>query len=203
MIARQATDEQFRQAINQADFRVADGNGLLIAAKILGRAIQHRIPGIELVESLLLEGQKRGWSFYFLGGKTEVVSLLTEVLQDQYPQIAISGFHHGYFHDSFPIIEDINQASPDILFVGLGSPQQELWIQKNRSRLHATVMVGVGGSFDVLCGRKKRAPLFFRQLKLEWLYRIVSEPNRFKRVIPAFVRFGWMVMKERLKIKST
>ncbi|NLJ37775.1 MAG: WecB/TagA/CpsF family glycosyltransferase, partial [Candidatus Atribacteria bacterium] len=114
----------------------------------------------------------------------------------------ISGYHHGYFENSLPIIEDINRSKPDILLVGLGSPYQELWIYQNRNLLQTSIMIGIGGSFDVLCGDKKRAPLLLRQMKLEWLYRIASEPRRLKRVIPAFLKFGWMVLKERLGLNE-
>ncbi|HHT10347.1 MAG TPA: WecB/TagA/CpsF family glycosyltransferase [Atribacter sp.] len=201
MVARQATDGEFYQALHGAELRIVDGNGILLAARILGKAIQHRTPGIELVEELLRVGQEKSWSFYFLGSSSEVVTRLVKNLKIHAPKTLISGFHHGYFQDSLPIIEDINRSKPDILLVGLGSPQQELWIHKNRNLLQASIMIGIGGSFDVLCGDKKRAPFVFRKMKLEWLYRIASEPHRLKRVIPAFFRFGWMVLKERLVLK--
>lgn len=202
MVARQVVDEKFRQALNSAELRIADGNGILIAARILGKTIYHRIPGVELVEELLKVGQKRGWSFYFLGSSQEVITRLVNILTKQSPKICISGFHHGYFQDSLPIIEDINRLKPDILLVGLGSPQQELWIYQNRHSLSTSIMVGVGGSFDVLCGDKKRAPELLRRMKLEWLYRIVYEPRRLKRVVPAFLRFGWMILEEKIKVNG-
>ncbi|NLJ50115.1 MAG: WecB/TagA/CpsF family glycosyltransferase [Candidatus Atribacteria bacterium] len=201
MVARQATDEEFHQALHSAELRIVDGNGILLAARILGKAIQHRTPGVELVEELLRVGQEKSWSFYFLGSSPEFVTKLVKNLKIHAPKTLISGFHHGYFQDSLPIIEDINRSKPDILLVGLGSPQQEVWIHKNRNLLQTSIMIGIGGSFDVLCGDKKRAPFLFRKMKLEWLYRIVSEPRRLKRVIPAFFRFGWLVLKERLELK--
>ncbi|QPM67350.1 WecB/TagA/CpsF family glycosyltransferase [Atribacter laminatus] len=201
MVARQATDDEFYQALHSADLRIVDGNGILVAARILGITIQHRIPGVELMEELLRIGQEKSWSFYFLGSSPEIVTRLVKNLEIHASKTIISGYHHGYFQDSLPIIEDINQSKPDILLVGLGSPRQELWIHKNRNLLQASIMIGIGGSFDVLCGDKKRAPSLFRKMKLEWLYRIASEPHRLKRVVPAFFRFGWMVLKERLGIK--
>ncbi|MEI6158066.1 MAG: WecB/TagA/CpsF family glycosyltransferase, partial [Atribacterota bacterium] len=93
--------------------------------------------------------------------------------------------------------DQINQSHPDIVLVGLGSPKQEYWIDKNRSRLSSFVFMGVGGSFDVLSGVKKRAPLFLRKIRLEWAYRVFSEPSRFQRIIPAFWTFGIMVWKEK------
>lgn len=201
MVARQATDKEFQQALHSAELRIVDGNGILLAARILGKTIQHRIPGVELVEELLRIGQEKSWSFYFLGSSQEVVTRFVKNLEIHAPKILVSGFHHGYFEDSLPIIEDINRSKPDILLVGLGSPRQELWICKNRNLLQVSIMIGIGGSFDVLCGDKKRAPSLLRQMKLEWLYRISSEPRRLKRVIPAFLRFGWMVLKERLALK--
>lgn len=202
MVARQTTDEEFKIALQSAELRIVDGNGILLASRILGKTIKHRIPGVEIVEELLKIGQEKRWSFYFLGSSQEVISKFIENLKILAPKTIISGYHHGYFENSLPIIEDINRSKPDILLVGLGSPYQELWIYHNRNLLQTSIMIGIGGSFDVLCGDKKRAPLLLRQMKLEWLYRIASEPRRLKRVIPAFLKFGWMVLKERLGLNE-
>jgi len=117
MVARQANDEKFHQALHGAELRIVDGNGILVAARILGKTIQHRIPGVELVEELIRVGQEKSWSFYFLGSSPEVVTRFVENLKTHAPKTLVSGFHHGYFQDSLPIIEDINRSKPDILLV--------------------------------------------------------------------------------------
>ena len=202
MVVRQAVDQQFRQALTQADFRIADGAGLMIAANFFGKTLHHRIPGIELVMELIRVGQEEGWSFYFLGSSQEVMNKLIKSLREKFPRMIISGFHHGYFQDSSPIVEEINRLQPNVLLVGLGSPRQELWINHFRSFIETSIMVGVGGSFDVLSGSKRRAPVFFRKIGFEWLYRIISEPRRLKRVVPAFLKFGWMTLKEKMALNK-
>ncbi len=197
MIARQASDPRFRESILRAEYRIADGKGIILASKILGKRVQHRIPGVELVEALFRESQQKHWSFYFLGSREEVIAVLAKTIQYRFPGLRIAGFHHGYFQESSKILEDINRHHSDVLLVGLGSPRQELWIDEHRTLLQASILIGVGGSFDVLSGNKRRAPRIFRRLGLEWVYRIFSEPRRLKRVLPAFWRFGWVVLRER------
>ena len=146
----------------------------------------------------MMQAEEKEWRFYFLGGREDVVEEAVKELKEKYPHLEIGGFHHGYFGDNDEeVIKDINRASPDILFVGLGSPRQEYWIRENRERINALVMMGVGGSFDVWSGTKKRAPRWIRKLNLEWAYRIICEPQRLQRVVPAFFNFARLVWKEK------
>ncbi|MCX6088780.1 MAG: WecB/TagA/CpsF family glycosyltransferase [Candidatus Atribacteria bacterium] len=197
MLARQVHEKSFYRVLQRAEFCIADGNGLIWASGFLGKKIEHRIPGIDLLEALFQETGRKPWSFYFLGSRQEVVEHLAEIIPKQFPHLRIAGTHDGFFTDDQVICDQINQSHPDIVLVGLGSPKQEYWIDKNRSRLSSFVFMGVGGSFDVLSGVKKRAPLFLRKIRLEWAYRVFSEPSRFRRIIPAFWTFGIMVWKEK------
>ncbi len=186
------------KVLKEAEIVVADGIGVVMASRFLGEAISHRLPGVEIGEALMMQAEEKEWRFYFLGGREEVVEEAVKELKEKYPHLEIGGFHHGYFGDNDEeVIKDINRASPDILFVGLGSPRQEYWIRENRERINALVMMGVGGSFDVWSGTKKRAPRWIRKLNLEWAYRIICEPQRLQRVVPAFFNFARLVWKEK------
>lgn len=197
ILARGFQEEGLSEVLKEAEIMVADGIGVVMASRFLGEAINHRLPGIEIGEALITRGEGKGWRFYFLGGREEVVEKAVNELKKRHPHLEVSGFHHGYFEDDGEIIEDINRVNPHILFVGLGSPRQEYWIQKNRERINALVMIGVGGSFDVWSSTKKRAPQWMRKLNLEWAYRVICEPRRMRRVIPAFFNFARVVWKEK------
>jgi len=198
ILARGFQEEELNKVLKEAEIVVADGIGVVMASRFLGEAISHRLPGVEIGEALMMQAEEKEWRFYFLGGREEVVEEAVKELKEKYPHLEIGGFHHGYFGDNDEeVIKDINRASPDILFVGLGSPRQEYWIRENRERINALVMMGVGGSFDVWSGTKKRAPRWIRKLNLEWAYRIICEPQRLQRVVPAFFNFARLVWKEK------
>jgi N-acetylglucosaminyldiphosphoundecaprenol N-acetyl-beta-D-mannosaminyltransferase len=197
ILSRGFKEEELNKVLKEAEIVVADGIGVVVASRILGEAISNRLPGIEIGEALMRRGEEKGWRFYFLGGKEEVASKAVKELRIKYPQLKIEGFHHGYFKDDEEVIEDINRANPHVLFVGLGSPRQEYWIRKNREKVNALVMMGVGGSLDVWSGTKKRAPQWVRNLNLEWAYRVICEPQRLRRVVPAFLSFMQIIWKNK------
>ncbi len=201
MVARQAYDCSFREALRTADLLVPDGIGIVWAARFLQRKILRRLPGIELAEHMIARGEKEKWSFYFLGGEPGVAEGAIAHLCRRYPRLQVVGFHHGYFQDHQRIVRDINEREPDVLLVGMGSPYQEMWIHRYRSSLVCRVMVGVGGSFDVWSGKKKRAPRVWQAMRLEWGYRLLQEPWRIHRVAPAFLRFLWLVLGEKFRLR--
>lgn len=168
---------------------VPDGIGVVKAANLLGIPLRERITGVELVQSLfgMLHAQER--SLFLFGAKKEVVDKLAERIRDQYPGIRLVGVRDGYIQDKDSVFEEIAAAQPDVTLVALGIPQQELLIDKFYDRFSKGIFIGVGGSFDVLSGTKKRAPAIFIKLNLEWLYRIASEPKRIKRFYNSNVRF--------------
>lgn len=193
-------DDDYLQIIKEADFVIADGIGIIIGSKIIGQPLPERIPGFELMQDLLKKGHEEGWSAYFLGAKREVVETAVANIHRQYPNLTISGFHDGYFDwDSDEIPNEIIKTQPDLIFVALGLPRQEKFIAKHLPAFEKGLFIGVGGSFDVLAGAVKRAPVFWQKLNLEWLYRLMKQPSRWRRMLalPAFV-----LRMLKLRVKS-
>ena len=182
-------DEALCRAVNGAFLVLPDGIGVIYGAKILGTPLKERIPGIDFITALLAKMAGAGKSVFLFGSKPGVAEAAADNLTAAYPGLVISGTCNGYFTDDGPIIEKINAASPDLLLVCLGAPKQELWMSENASRLNVRLMAGLGGSLDVFAGNVKRAPAAWQRLGLEWLYRLIKEPRRIKRMIklPLFV----------------
>jgi N-acetylglucosaminyldiphosphoundecaprenol N-acetyl-beta-D-mannosaminyltransferase len=199
IMAHGLLDSSFYHILLSGELVVPDGKGIILASRFLGKKPTERIAGIELLRALLARGVERGWTFYFLGSKEAVVRKAVERARMDFPGVQIVGFHHGFFDDDQRVVADVNRLNPDFLFVGLGSPRQERWIYRYRSELKSRVMVGVGGSFDVLSGFKERAPQWMIRWGMEWLYRLVREPRRMKRVVPAFWRFGVAVLRQKFR----
>ncbi|MCQ6278674.1 WecB/TagA/CpsF family glycosyltransferase [Bacillus sp. EB600] len=184
-------DEEYKKCVDQADYVIADGTGVILGSKILGTSLPERIAGFDLMCSLLEIGSREGWSAYFLGAKEEVVTKALANVKDIYSGLTIAGYHNGYFKDSDSdsIVDEIIMKSPDLIFVALGFPRQEMWICENSKVFKKGLFMGVGGSFDVLAGTVKRAPVFWQKMNLEWFYRLIQEPKRWRRmlVLPLFV----------------
>ncbi|MBQ8459107.1 WecB/TagA/CpsF family glycosyltransferase [bacterium] len=197
MIAAAAKDEAFSKVISDAELVVPDGIGVEIGLKILGHNVK-RIPGIELGKALIVKFSNEGKSIALVGAKSEVISKTVENLKNEVPNIKIVYSHDGYFNDDIAIINEITEATPNLVLVALGSPKQEFFIQKLKSQLPNATMIGLGGSFDVWAGVVNRAPEIWQNLGLEWLYRTIKEPQRFKRIFPTLPLFVLKVCKERL-----
>lgn len=176
-------------AVQNADLVLPDGIGVVYGAKILGTPLKSKLPGIDFASALMDRMAKEGGRIFLLGAKPGVAKTAGEKLEKQFPGLVVCGEHDGYFQENDPIIEEINAAQPDLLFVCLGAPKQELWMHRNAPRLHVGLMAGLGGSLDVFAGTAKRAPAFFQKLGLEWFYRLIREPWRFKRMmkLPKFL----------------
>lgn len=176
--------------LEQSSHRIPDGIGIVIVSKLTGGKIKERVTGFDLMVKLLEYGNQEHKSAFFYGAKPEVLVATLENIAKKYPNLRVAGGIDGYTTKTEEeIVEEINQAQPDFLFVALGFPRQELWLQRNRSKLAVRVFQDVGGSFDVLSGTVKRAPQFFLDYHLEWLYRSVSNPKRIGRIfqLPIFV----------------
>lgn len=192
-------DESLKNLINTGNMVTADGIGLIYAGKIKNKPIKERVTGYDLSMSILDIANQNKYSLYLLGGKPGVSELATKKIKSDYSGIKIAGEHHGYFKGShndhqghqeeLDIIEEINHVKPDIIFVGLGFPGQEKWIDSNRVKLKSKLIIGNGGVIDILAGNAKRAPDIFIKLGLEWFYRLLKEPSRIKRqiVLPKFM----------------
>ena len=184
-------------AVKDAFLVLPDGIGVIIGAKLLKRPLLSRIAGIEYGEALLAECARLGFTAYLLGAKPGVAEAAADNLCARYPRLVIVGTHDGYFKDSAPVIDEINAASPDVLLVCLGAPAQELWMAENIGKLNVRIAVGLGGAFDVFSGRVQRAPKLWRRLGLEWLYRLLKEPRRFRRMLK-LPEFLMLVILRRL-----
>lgn len=176
-------------AIDEACLVIADGVGIIYGAKILGKPLKERIPGIDFTSELFECMAKEGKSVFLFGAKPGIAEKAADNIRAKYPGIVICGTNDGYFKDDEAIINKINDAKPDLLMVCLGFPKQELWMQSRAQMLDVGVMIGAGGSLDVFSGTVERAPLGWRRLGLEWLHRLIKDPKRIKRmmILPKFL----------------
>ncbi|MEK3952510.1 WecB/TagA/CpsF family glycosyltransferase [Psychrobacillus sp. FSL K6-1464] len=182
-------DQSLKDLLNRAEFQIPDGIGVILASKLNKGNIKSRVTGIDMMDRIVREAARTGKSIFLYGAKPGVAESAAEALKFTYASLKIAGTQDGYEKDNEKVIKKINETKPDILFVAMGSPRQEEWIEANRDKLHPSLYQGVGGSFDVLAGNVKRAPEFFQKTGLEWFYRLAKEPSRLKRqlVLPKFL----------------
>ncbi len=202
MIANGRKNDDFGRIINEADLVIPDGVGIKLALKVKG-VNQENIPGIEFSKKLIGLCELEGYSIGMLGAKEDVIQKAASNLREEHPSLNITYIRNGYFNDSEENIikEEIKAISPKIVFVALGSPKQEFFISKLKTEMPESIFIGVGGSFDVWSGMVKRAPEVYQKLGLEWFYRTVKEPARFKRIFPTLPLFLIQVIIEALKEK--
>ena len=174
---------------------VPDGIGVVKAGRSIGYNINERITGIDISYKLLEYGNELKKSIYLFGSKQEVLDMMKDVLKKDYPNLKVVGMRNGYGKDKDSEFEEIVKLKPDIILVALGIPAQEKLIYKHLNKFRKGIFMGVGGSFDVISGSKKRAPKFFIKYNLEWLYRIVKEPSRLKRFYNSNIKFLKVVKK--------
>ncbi len=193
-------DPALRDLINRAALVTPDGIGIVWGARQLGIDVPERVTGIDLMERICQRASSRGWKIYLLGAEPGIAEEAGRKLQQKYPGLLVAGVHHGYFQpdEEQEIVADIQKTAPQVLFVGLGAPRQEWWIDQHKDQLKVPVCIGVGGSLDVISGHKQRAPGWAIKLNLEWLYRLITEPSRIKRqlVLPLFVG---LIIKSRFR----
>jgi len=174
IMLKAAKNPEYREIIEKADFVVPDGFGIHLVGKLKYKKDIPRYPGIDIVKDLLAIGKEKRWKFYFLGSRKEVVKRLWEIYKDE---VDIVGYHHGYFYGDGPVSEIVS-LKPDIIFVAMGAPKQEFWIWENLEKFDKGLFMGVGGSFDVLSGMKKRAPNWMIKTGFEWAYRFLQSPSK-------------------------
>lgn len=196
MISGAQKNSDFAEIINSAELVVADGIGVEIGLKILGYKVK-RIAGIDLGKALVEKFTASGKSVAMIGAKPGVVDSAIENLSKEYQNLNVVYSHDGYFDNDEDIIESVISANPDLILVALGSPKQEFFIHNLKEKLPNSTLIGLGGSFDVWAGVVERAPIIYQKLGLEWLYRTLKEPKRFKRIFPTLPLFVLKVLKER------
>ncbi|MEM7769031.1 MAG: WecB/TagA/CpsF family glycosyltransferase [Cyanobacteria bacterium P01_A01_bin.37] len=187
-------DAALAKTIHDADLIVPDGSGVVLYFWLRGQQIC-RCPGIELAEKVLQGCPSRNASVFFIGGKPGITDTAAQVWTSKVPELAIAGTQHGYFshEDEHHICQVLEDSQPAVILVGLGVPRQEFWIQRHRHRCPDSVWIGVGGSFDIWAGVKDRAPEWFCNNHLEWMYRLYQEPWRWKRML-ALPKFAWKAL---------
>ena len=174
-------DPELKALLNRAEFQIPDGIGVIIASKLQKGNITSRVTGVDMMDRIVREAARTGHPFSCTVRNRVLPIRRPQQLKQTYPNLIVAGTQDGYEKDNSKVIDSINKAQPDILFVAMGSPKQEQWIEQNRDNLYPTLYQGVGGSFDVLAGNVKRAPAIFQRFGVEWLYRLLKEPSRLKR----------------------
>lgn len=197
IIYQASKNEKMRHVINNAQMVTADGSGVVWASRQLGEPLEQRVTGIDLVNSICEQSAKDKWKIYILGSAPGVAATAAVNIRNKFPGCNIVGTHHGYFNakEEKQILAELEQLKPDVLFVALGAPKQEYWIADHLAELGIPVGMGIGGSMDVLSGNVKRAPKWMQKMSLEWLYRLLIQPTRFKRVL-ALPKFMLAVKKQ-------
>ena len=175
-------DDAFRQVLNAADLALPDGIGVVYAAKLLGRPLKGRAPGVDFAQRLMAGMAVRGKRLFLLGAKPGVAQQAAQNLTGKFPGLTICGTHDGYFQEDSPVVDAIREAGADVIFVCLGAPKQEFWMAQNGPATGARLAVGLGGCLDVFAGNVQRAPEAWQKAGLEWLYRLIKEPSRFGRM---------------------
>lgn len=191
MIMQGEKNIQLSTALKNAELIIPDGIGIIRSLGKLGINHIKQLPGIEFSEKLISVCAEKCYKIAFLGASKDTVETMVQNLREKYPSINIVFIHDGYFNESneAEIIQQLTDLKPNVLFAALGVPKQELWILKYKNILNSTLMIGVGGSFDVWANKVKRAPFIFRKFGLEWFFRLISQPSRFSRMFPTLPLF--------------
>ena len=192
IVQNASKDEELRSLIASADLIIPDGIGLVYASKVMGCPLSERVTGIDFLESIIARLAQTGESIFFFGSKPGVADEAADRMKKKYPGLRVAGTQNGYFQpeEEALIVKQINESGADFLCVALGAPKQERFIAQHRDEFTSVRgAIGVGGSLDVWAGNLKRAPEFYRNHGLEWLYRFIQQPTRFKRMLtlPVFM----------------
>ncbi|RYI28850.1 glycosyltransferase [Bacillus infantis] len=182
-------DPSLKDLLNTATYQIPDGIGIILASRLKGGKIRERVTGIDMMLNVCKMAAGNGKSVFLYGAKPGIAAEAADKLKEMYPGLTIAGVLDGYEKDEQKVMDTINQANPDIIFVAMGSPRQENWIIQHMDSLAPSVYQGVGGSFDVISGKIQRAPEAFQKVGMEWFYRLMKEPWRWKRqlLLPKFL----------------
>lgn len=198
IVMKALEDPTYKNYVEKADYVTADGIGVVKGAQILGKPLPERVAGYDLMRNLLTVLNEKKLKLYMLGAQEETIEKAVQTIKVEYPDLQIAGYHHGFFKWEDPaIINEIKETQPDLILVALGMPRQEKWIAEHIDQVEKGVFIGVGGSFDVIAGTVKRAPEVWQKLNLEWFYRLLKQPSRWRRML-ALPHFALKVVGQRI-----
>ncbi len=193
---------KLKSIIESCEIVNADGQAVVWASKILGRPLKERVAGIDLMHALVQRASQKGWGIYFFGAKQEVLDKVVERYRKEFPTLHIAGARNGYYtpEEESKIAADISKSGAHILFVAISSPKKEIFLNKYLHMMNVPFVMGVGGSFDVVAGLTKRAPIWMQKVGLEWLFRFLQEPRRmWRRYIIGNAEFIVLLLKYKFK----
>lgn len=195
--------QDYKDIIISADYITPDGVGIIMASKWLNQPLQERITGFDLMNELFRVSDEKALKVYLLGAEENVIEAAALKVKELYPGVELVGYNHGYIDikdDTLP--KSIAELEPDIILTALGFPRQEKWVSRHYALFNKGLFMGVGGSFDVLAGKVNRAPVFWQKMRLEWLYRLIQQPSRWKRML-ALPRFVLKVRRLRKTVQRS
>ena len=197
-------NSKLKKIISECNLINVDGMPIVWASRILGQSLPERVAGVDLFQRLIALCEEKGYRPFFFGAREWVVKKVVDVFQEKHPDLDVAGFRNGYFsEEEEEIAQMIRDSQADMLFVGFSSPMKENFLKKWIPFMHVPFCMGVGGSFDIVAGRTKRAPVWMQKSGLEWVFRIYQEPRRmWKRYAKTNPVFIWMVVREYLKLKA-
>ena len=192
-------DSVLAQSVKSCDIINIDGMGVVWGARFCGHDIPERVAGVDLFHHLLAMSAKQGFPVFLLGAQEAIVKQTVVKVEQQYPTLNVAGYHHGYFwDDEQALVDKISASGAKLLFVAITSPKKENFINEWQDKLGVNFVMGVGGTFDVVAGKVKRAPVWMQNAGLEWLYRVIQEPRRmWKRYLVSNVKFAGLIVKEK------
>jgi N-acetylglucosaminyldiphosphoundecaprenol N-acetyl-beta-D-mannosaminyltransferase len=201
-LVKASKDPELRRIINECALINVDGMPVVWASRLLGKPLKERVAGVDLFESLVKRAAEKEWRVFFLGAREEIVSGVKNLYEKTLPGLRVAGYRNGYWRseEEATVVKLIADSRPDLLFVAISSPKKEEFLSRYQAEMKVPFAMGVGGTFDVVVGNVKRAPLWMQQRSLEWFFRFLQEPGRmFKRYFIDDMFFFWLLSKELLR----
>ncbi len=196
------TDVQLKNSVSNCDIVNIDGMGVVLGARFLGQRVPERVAGVDLFYQLVAMSESENFPIFLLGAEEVVVTEVNRRLNSDHSNLNVAGYHHGYFwDDEEAVVNKIKESGARLLFVAITSPKKENFINKWQDKLGVDFVMGVGGTFDVVAGKVRRAPLWMQKYGLEWLFRVIQEPRRmWRRYLVSNSQFAWLLIKEKFKM---
>lgn len=201
-LVKASKDPELRRIINECALINVDGMPVVWASRLLGKRLKERVAGVDLFEFLVQRAAEKGWRVFFLGAQEEIVQGVKDLYEKKLPGLQVAGYRNGYWRsdEEATVVKLIAESRPDLLFVAISSPKKERFLGRYQAEMKVPFAMGVGGTFDVVVGNVKRAPMWMRRWGLEWFFRFLQEPRRmFKRYFIDDLYFFWLLLKEMFR----